>query len=262
MPSNWGWKPYVPVDKRRIKAEKKIKSLKNKGKIIIPIKTVGRSITQSFWGTAWCKNLESYSDYSNRLPRGRTYLRNGSVIHLEIKKGHIEALVYGSSLYTVSVEIKAVKKNIWNGVITKCSGQIGSIVELLSGKLSTSVMNILTKQKTGLFPAPSEIIINCSCPDGATMCKHVAATLYGVGTRLDESPELLFLLRKVDQMELISAVNSNIGIKTTRNKKTKRKLKNGDLSALFGVEIGKFPLNQNQNQNKKINLSKKTKTKK
>jgi len=230
-----GFAPYVSVAERRRRATKKINSLKKKGISISPIVIEGRKIARSFWGKAWCENLESYSDFENRLPRGRTYIRNGSVVHLEIKKGHIKAFVAGSELYSVKIEIDAVKQTQWKTIKKQCSGQIDSLVELLSGKLSNSVMKVMTTKKTGLFPAPKQISLNCSCPDSAIMCKHVAATLYGVGTRLDESPELLFELRNVDYMDLITEAGAGGSIQNVKGKKDK--LKGKDLSSLFGVEI-------------------------
>ena len=96
-----GYPPYVPVAKRRQQAEKKVQALKKKGHDINPIVVEGRMIAKTFWGKAWCKHLESFSDYENRLPRGRTYVRNGSVIDLKLSAGQIKALVSGSSIYRV-----------------------------------------------------------------------------------------------------------------------------------------------------------------
>ncbi len=199
------WRPYVPVARRRAQAKKKIENLKKKGVIIQPIEIEGRKIAASFWGKAWCDHLESFSDYDNRLPRGRTYVRNGSVCHLEIKKGKIEGIVSGSELYNVKIDIQPLKPTLWKSIKGLCSGKIGSMLELLQGKLSDHVMGVVTDQQKGLMPQPKEIKLKCSCPDWAVMCKHVAAVLYGVGSRLDTLPELLVTLRGVDAAELISA---------------------------------------------------------
>ncbi|NQU74900.1 MAG: helix-turn-helix domain-containing protein [Planctomycetes bacterium] len=199
------WGRYVPVAERRAKAKKKMEKLRKKGKDIQPVEIEGRTIARSFWGKGWCDHLESFSDYANRLPRGRTYVRNGSVCHLEIQPGRIEAMVTGSSLYKVSIGIKKLKPAAWKAIKKECSGQIGSMLELLQGKLSDQVMAVVTDRKDGLFPKPGEIELSCSCPDWAVMCKHVASALYGVGSRLDTRPELLFLLRDVDAQELIAA---------------------------------------------------------
>ena len=234
-----GYAPYVPVAERRRRAIKKMSALKKKGKDVSPIQVEGRTIAQTFWGKAWCDHLEAYSDFDNRLSRGRTYVRNGSVVHLEVKKGQIEAFVAGSRLYSVKIKIDAVRKTQWNEIKKQCSGQIDSLVELLGGEFSDSVMKIMTTKKTGLFPAPKQISLSCSCPDGATMCKHVAATLYGVGVKLDESPELLFELRKVDHMDLITEANTGRNIQSGTGKKDK--LKGKDLSSLFGIEVVEKP---------------------
>lgn len=199
------WAPYVPVARRRANAKRQMEKLCKKGKIIEPVEIEGRTIARSFWGKGWCDHLESFSDFENRLPRGRTYVRNGSVCHLAIRPGHIEAIVSGSSLYKVSITIKKLKPALWQAVKERCSGRIGSMLELLQGKLSDQVMAVVTDRTQGLFPQPSEIELSCNCPDWATMCKHVAAVLYGVGSRLDTRPELLFVLRDVDPQELISA---------------------------------------------------------
>ena len=190
--------------RRRANALRKMEKLRKKGKDIQPVEIEGRTIARSFWGKGWCDHLESFSDYENRLPRGRTYVRNGSVCHLSIRSRRIEALVSGSELYNTSIRIKKLKPAVWQSVKERCAGQIGSMLELLQGKLSDQVMTVVTDRTHGLFPQPSEIELACSCPDWAVMCKHVAAAMYGVGSRLDSQPELLFLLRDVDAQELIS----------------------------------------------------------
>ena len=198
------WAPYVPVAQQRARARREMDKLKKKGKHVQPVEIEGRTIARSFWGKAWCDHLESFSDFANRLPRGRRYVRNGSVCHLEIRPGHVEAIVSGSEIYRVTIEITQLKADIWQSIKAKCAGQIGSMLELLQGKLSRDVMGVVTEREHGLFPKPREIALDCSCPDWATMCKHVAAALYGVGHRLDHQPDLLFLLRDVDAAELIA----------------------------------------------------------
>ena len=198
------WRRYVPVAARRAKALREMNKLRKKGKDIQPIEIEGRTIARSFWGKRWCEHLESFSDYANRLPRGRTYVRNGSVCHLAIQPGRIDAIVSGSELYDVTIRIDKLKAVVWKSVKTRCSGQIGSMLELLQGKLSQQVMGVVTDRDRGLFPKPGEIKLDCSCPDWASMCKHVASVLYGVGSRLDDRPESLFLLRGVDTAELIA----------------------------------------------------------
>jgi uncharacterized Zn finger protein len=229
------WPPYVPVAERHRRAAKKIASMRKVGRDVSPVEIAGRKIVTTFWGEAWCKNLEAYSDYSNRLPRGRTYVRNGSVLDLQIETGCVRALVNGTDLYTVDVAIKSLARKRWAEIKQRCAGQIDSLVELLQGSISKSVMEIVTRKGEGLFPSPREITLGCSCPDWATMCKHVAATLYGVGARLDHEPELLFTLRGVDPTEMVEAA---VDRPTGNGKRRKgRVLEADELSSVFGVDI-------------------------
>lgn len=232
---NGGWPAYVSVAEHRREAEQKVKTLTKNGKNISPVTINGRMIATTFWGKAWCKNLESYMDYANRLPRGRSYVRNGSVIDLQILAGRVTALVNGSSLYKVEVNVKPVDAIRWQSVIRSCSGKIDSLVELLQGSLSQSVMQTVTNRDSGLFPDPMQITLSCSCPDLATMCKHVAATLYGVGNRLDQAPDLLFKLRQVDYLDLITSAANPENLPTSAKKGVG--LAAEDLGAMFGIEI-------------------------
>ncbi len=231
-----GWAPYVSVAERRRRAMKKMDALRKKGVNIQPVTINGRQIAKSFWGAAWCNHLESFSDFENRLPRGRTYVRNGSVCHLAMAKGMIEAKVSGSELYNVKVAIKTLAGKKWNSVKKRCSGQIGSLLELLQGKLSDNVMEVVTDRNDGLFPLPGEMSFDCSCPDWAQMCKHVAAVLYGVGARLDNNPELLFVLRGVSHEDLIQADAEQALTATTSRGRSKR-LAAADVGEVFGIEI-------------------------
>ena len=201
--SYYGWKPYVSVAERRKKAEKAAAKARKAGAELSPIASYRGAIAKTFWGKAWCGNLEHYSDYANRLPRGRTYVRNGAVIDLKITAGEVRAQVMGPSLYTVDVTVTAVPDKQWQAIGAGCVGSIDSLVALLQGKLSKAVMEQICKPGAGLFPTPKEIKFNCSCPDWASMCKHVAAVLYGVGARLDHQPGLLFSLRRAEAKELV-----------------------------------------------------------
>jgi len=230
------WAPYVPVAERRRQAKAQMQKLKKKGLHVQPIEIEGRKIAKSFWGIAWNDHLESFGDFANRIPRGRTYVRNGSVCHLDIQKGKIEAMVSGSSIYKIKIKIDSLPKKKWTQVKSKCAGQVGSMLELLQGKLSSSVMTVVTDQSAGLFPSPTEIDLNCNCPDGAYMCKHIAAVLYGVGARLDDQPELLFKLRNVDHQELISA---DVDLTTTQSKGSRR-IADDSLADVFGIDLSAF----------------------
>lgn len=230
------WPPYVSVAERRKKAEKAAAKARKSGADHSPIEPYRGAIAKTFWGKAWCENLEGYSDYANRLPRGRTYARNGSVIDLKISEGEVQAQVMGSRLYKVAVKVMAVPANQWQAIGTDCSGSIDSLVELLQGKLSTAVMQRICTPRTGLFPAPKEINFSCSCPDSASMCKHIAATLYGVGARLDQKPELLFSLRRVDAKDLVSQAGAGLP-KSKKAPAASKVLDNSMLADVFGIEM-------------------------
>ena len=233
---SYGWPRYVPAAERRAKAAKAMQRLAKKGLALKPVRIEGQKIAKTFWGKAWCANLESYSDYENRLPRGRAYVRNGSVCHLEIDAGTIRAKVAGSRLYDVTISIKALRPEEWEGIKKRSAGEIHSLLDLLSGKLSKEVMAVVTDREHGLFPKPKEIRLECSCPDWADMCKHVAAVLYGVGARLDERPELLFSLRGVRHEELIAASVKEAVESAVRGGRGRR-LADSDVAEVFGVEM-------------------------
>jgi len=232
----YGFKPYVSVGTRRVQAARELAKLQKKGRKISPVAIEGRKIAGTFWGEAWCDNLERYSDFANRLPRGRTYVRNGSVLDLQIGPGCVSALVSGSTMYDVKVTVGPVTPARWSAICKDCSSAIDSLVELLQGRFSKGVMTRLCEEKTGLFPSPKDILFTCSCPDWASMCKHVAAVLYGIGARLDHEPELLFTLRRVDQQDLIAKAGFDLSQKR-KGPGSARVLASDDLSEMFGIEM-------------------------
>lgn len=229
-----GWPAYVPVAARRRQAEREAARLRKKGQTLAPVRIEGRVIAGTPWGKAWCGNLESYRDYESRLPRGRTYVRNGSVIDLQVGPCEVKALVSGSSIYKVAIGIGAMPAAQWRSIRADCAGRIDSLVELLQGRLSKGVMERMCRQGAGLFPKPSEVRFTCTCEDHASMCKHVAAALYGVGARLDESPELLFRLRGVEAGDLLAGLDA--AVPASRSAGT-RMLEVEDVSALFGLDL-------------------------
>jgi uncharacterized Zn finger protein len=123
--SFWGFRDYVPVTERRKQAAREVQKLKKSGRVVTPIVIEGRKIAQSVWGKAWCDNLERYSDFETRLPRGRTYVRNGSVINLELERGRVNALVSGSAIYKVQVDIAVAVPTRWRAICTDCAGSVG-----------------------------------------------------------------------------------------------------------------------------------------
>ncbi|MGH2669484.1 MAG: SWIM zinc finger family protein [bacterium] len=230
-----GWGQYVPVPDRKLQAARLISRLLRKGKKLSPVRLKGRVIASTFWGKAWCDNLLSYSDYANRLPRGQRYVRNGSVIDLQVEPGLITALVSGSDIYTVSVAIRPVAAGRWTRMVKRCAGKVDSAVELLRGRLSSGVMQIIAQRESGLFPGPKAIRMECSCPDWAVMCKHVAAVLYGVGARLDLHPELLFVLRGVDHLDLIAKAPMGLARRKAGASRRRRPARLEEV--LFGIEL-------------------------
>lgn len=233
---------YVSVEDRRRRARAAAEKIARKQKrTLSPIGPIAANkIVTTFWGKAWCDNLESYGDLANRLPRGRSYVRHGAVIDLQIRAGKIAALVSGTSTYEVAVAIRSLPAKSWSELAGECTGHIDSLVDLLRGALPARVMELVTRKEGGLFPAPRQISFECSCPDSADMCKHVAATLYSVGVRLDEKPELLFELRGVDHTELVggaAAAAPRLAGDEAKGRSGRKVVKGADLSALFGIEL-------------------------
>lgn len=234
--SYYGYAPYVSVAARRLNAEKAAAKAKKAGLDYAPIAPCRGAIAKTFWGKSWCDNLEHYSDYENRLPRGRTYTRNGSVIDLKVNAGEVKARIMGSSLYEVKVTVSPVAPLQWKALGRECAGSIDSLVGLLQGKLSAAVMERICKPKTGLFPTPKEIHFSCDCPDSASMCKHIAAVLYGIGARLDQQPELLFQLRQVEPKDLVTLAGAGLP-KTGKLPSPNKVLDDSSLADVFGLDM-------------------------
>jgi len=231
--------PYVPVSERKKRNRKLGKKLSRDGRATCPVTVAGRGrkMAQSFWGDRWCAHLESFSDYENRLPRGRSYLRHGAVLDLQIQTSLVTAVVSGTYLYNIQIDIKPLAPNQWRAIRSACSGQVGSLLELLEGRLSDQVMSVVTDRTQGLLPLPGEINFDCDCPDWAVMCKHVAAVLFGIGVRLDDQPELLFTLRGVDPDELISGELVLPGAANNDADHAATTLADGDLAGIFGIDL-------------------------
>lgn len=229
------YRPYVSKAERQEKAKSITSGLRKKGMSVTPVIIEGRTIAKSVWGKAWCDALESHADYENRLPRGRTYVRNGSVFHLAVHENRVEAQVCGSEVYKVTIEFKAFPKEKLQALKTRCSSSVSSLSDLLAGRVPPAVMEMVSEKKTGLFPAPGHMTFKCSCPDWASMCKHVAAVLYGVGARLDKEPEILFTLRGVNHLELVPKLLSE------KKAKTAEVFADDELADVFGVDIAPVP---------------------
>lgn len=226
---------YVSTAERRLNAERAVAALRKAGKQLAPVVIEGRGIAHTFWGQSWSRNLERYGDYANRLPRGRSYVRSGAVVDLQIAPGSVAALVIGTELYRVTVAVAAVPPAQWTAICRDCAGEIESVVALLQGHLSEKMTTRLFDRNAGMFPSPRDIRFTCSCPDRAVLCKHVAAVLYGIGARLDREPALLFVLRQVDQDDLVGRVGATLerGVSAPSG----ARVLEADLSSIFGIEI-------------------------
>lgn len=237
----WGYPEYVSVAEKKAKAARKLREFARKNPNIRPVVIEGGKIALTWWGKAWNLNLEQYADYSNRIGRGRSYVRNGAVLDLQIERGEVNALVQGSHAqpYSVCVKIQTLKKDIWNQIKSACEDTLESFQELLAGKFPKALGEIFTSRNTGLFPAPREINFSCSCPDWASMCKHVAAVLYGVGARLDEDPKLFFRLRDADISKLIkqTVTGKTEKLLEKASRKSGRIIEDADISSVFGIDI-------------------------
>lgn len=242
-----GFPEYVPVAEKRAKNQQSLTKLQKKNPNLNPIIINGSKIAKTWWGKAWNDNLERYSDYANRIGRGRSYVRYGAVLDLQITAGEISALVQGSRAkpYEVTITIKPLAKDVWGNMINTCEGQLDSLQELLAGKFPKKLAEVFTTQGQGLFPSPKEIALDCTCPDWATMCKHVAAVLYGVGARFDDDPALFFVLREVNVDDLISKALAQKSQKLLQKTagKSSRIIDDIDVAVMFGIDVAAGPEN-------------------
>lgn len=230
------WPEYVPVRERIARAKTRAAKALGKGKALSPVVIEGRGIAHSFWGKSWCDHMESFRDYENRLPRGKNYVRNGSVVHLALAPGRVSAKVAGSTgVYDVTLEVAPLAPAAWKALKTACAGQVASLLDLLRGRLSDGVMRHVADRERGLFPKPREFTMDCTCPDPAGMCKHIAAVCYGVGARLDAEPELLFVLRGVDAGELAADTGVNAVLQQGAAGAKKKRVA-GNLAEIFGLD--------------------------
>lgn len=239
--SRWGYKEYVPASVKKEKIAKSLAKLKKKNPGLAPVQLSGRKLARTWWGEAWNENLEKYADYSNRIERGRSYVRQGAVLHLQIEPGKVSAIVQGSRIkpYDVAIYVDPLEPVIWQRIISTVSGSINSLQDLLAAKFPSDLADLFTIKGKGLFPSPDKIHLICNCPDSAGLCKHLAAVLYGIGARLDEDPALFFVLRQVDVKEMISDALNQTSDKllASSSKTSNRAILHDDISALFGIDI-------------------------
>lgn len=224
------------LNESRERVQREIAKRRARGEPLLALEAPqkSRKLSQTFWGQAWGRNLETWSHYEARLPRGRSYLRQGKVLDLTLEPGTVSAVVAGGELYDTLIHIRPLEAERWQEIVQAAQGQVNSLLDLLTGKLGDGLMQILSDPETGLFPKPEEIRFDCSCPDHADLCKHASAVLYGVGVLLDTRPELLFTLRGVDQGDLLSTASASSAAALGQ---TGSELKDTDLSALFGIDL-------------------------
>ena len=230
---------YESAAEKKEKANSSLTKLKKKNPDIEPVILEGRALAKNWWGKTWNLNLESYADYENRINRGKSYVRNNMVLDLKITKGKVKAKVQGSRKkpYDVEISIDTLNKEKWERVTALCNNSIESLEQLVEGKFPKELDVLFKEKEYGLFPAPKEIHFDCSCPDWASMCKHVAAVLYGIGSRLDSNPMLFFELRDIDSQELVrKSVEKKLeNMLKNAGKKSKREIELKDITDIFGL---------------------------
>ena len=169
---------------------------------------------------------------------GRRYFRSGTVVDLKIRGGRVEARVQGSRKvpYKVDIRISPLSEEKCQEIIARCGRKIQTIDKLINGEFPDELRDLFTGEN-GLFPSPREISFNCTCPDWALMCKHVAAAMYGIGVRFDENPFYFFHLRGIDVDRFIDVALENKVESMLRNAEqpSERILRETDLTGLFGV---------------------------
>ncbi len=228
---------YTTIYDLKRLAKKSTERLTKKGLILEPVHLVGNKIAKNWWGISWINNLEKYSDYSNRLPRGKKYLKSDCILDLKIKKGKINAIVQGSSSkpYEVCVNIEVLNKEKIEDIVKLCENKIESIEDLINGKFPDTLKEVFIG-KNGLFPSPDEIKFDCSCPDYASLCKHIASVLYAIGAKFDTDPRLFFELRGIDVNQLIKkAVDNSIEKLLVEKNKSERVIAEEDIDRIFGI---------------------------
>lgn len=237
--SYYGYPEYITVAEKKAKAERSLKKLQKSHPDIKPVILEGRTLAKSWWGKAWNLNLESYADYRNRIDRGKSYLRCNAVLDLRISPGTVVAKVQGSRAkpYDTVIRIDTLGTIKWREISELCNHRIDTLEQLIEGKFPKELEILFTDKWYSMFPSPKEIHFDCSCPDYASMCKHVAAVLYGIGARLDENPLLFFELRDIDGQELIrKSMEQRIeSMLKNAGRKSKRGIAAKDIPGIFGL---------------------------
>ncbi|MDD4077356.1 MAG: SWIM zinc finger family protein [Bacilli bacterium] len=234
---------YVSIAEQKTYAANSIKRLeKSLKRSLEPIVLPTSKLAASWWGIMWNKNLERYATYSNRIGRGKSYVRNGLVIDLQIISGQVNAYVQGTKKtpYKVTITIDKIDEKMVESIKKQCQGKLDTLDQLLEGKFSKELAAIFMLQGAGLFPEPEEIDLRCSCPDWTDCCKHVSAVLYGIGSKLDINPLLFFTLRGIDIDDFLRDVIQNKTAAVLEKGKacqSNRIIKNADIDYLFDISL-------------------------
>jgi uncharacterized Zn finger protein len=168
------------------------------------------AIGKSWWAQRWTKALRSIMD-SGRLSRGRSYARRGQVMNIHVQNGEITAKVQGSrrTPYKVSIRVKPLKDADWERVLDLLADQAIFTAQLLAGEMPADIEEAFTAAGTSLFPASArELETDCSCPDWANPCKHIAAVYFLLGEAFDDDPFMLFRLRGRTQEQVLAGLRA------------------------------------------------------
>ena len=238
---SWGryssyFAPQPTQAELRAKAAKAVKSGYK------PVIIEGRAIATTWWGKAWCSNIDIYADQHNRLDRGKKYVRSNAVIDLDIEGGTVRAKVIGSRAkpYEVIVKVAPLEGKKLEAIMEVCAGKLDSMASLEKGSFPKEYQQLFTNRDNGLFPSLREIAFSCSCPDSSRLCKHIAAVLYAIGRRLDDNPLLFFTLRGIDVKtftdRIIRKEAERLWKEADRKQSSKRVMAEDKAMRLFGYE--------------------------
>ncbi len=224
---------YVRVQKRRTYARDIAAQLERQGEILTPAVAHGKNIANQFWGRAWCHAIDEWQDCAYRLPGGRSLLKNGGVIDLKISRNSVIARVAADQVYDVQLHYRDADPYSVAELRSQCAGKLTGLLDFIQGKLSEEVMQYICNPVYGLFPEYGDFKISCTCLDDAVLCRHAAAALYAVATRLDDEPELFFTLRGIDAKDFFEAED----ILTQTGSNSAEGLSADELSKTFGIDI-------------------------
>lgn len=218
--------PLRAADLTRLAVERSAQ-LTAEGTELHPVGASSRKLAEHFWGSAWMRHLALCEAGGLCLSPGRTLLRHGCVLDLEIAPCSIRALVSAQELYEVALTLEPLDEEKRLALRTACAGNVGSLVALLEGQANDDLLHTLCDPENGLLPAPEDWHMSCTCPDWAEPCPHAAAAIYAAGVLIDRDPSLLFVLRALDPSALIAppAVDTDAFLDPA------------DLGQTFGIDI-------------------------